>query len=124
MPQQHDGFMHHPSKMYDIGSNPICGAILYMMCQQSHWHITPPKAPYVCYNYRVINQKQMILLTAADYGCVFALSPESEELCYSPIYENGNINLEEFANVDSDSMDMDTMELFDIRNRLIQLSQV
>ena len=35
-----------------------------------------------------------------------------------------SINLEEFANVDSDSMDMDTMELFDIRNRLIQLSQV
>ena len=116
--------MHHPSKMYDIGSNPICGVILDTLCQQSYWHITPPKAPYVCYNYRVINQKQMIILTAANYGCVFALSPESEELCYSPIYENGNINLEEFANVDSDSMDMDTMELFDIRNRLIQLSQV
>ena len=78
----------------------------------------------MCYNYRVINQKQMIIVTAADYGCVFALSPDSEELCYSPIYENGSINLEEFANVDSDSMDMDTMELFDIRNRLIQLSQV
>ena len=36
----------------------------------------------------------MIILTAADYGCVFALSPESVELCYSPIYENGNIKLE------------------------------
>jgi hypothetical protein len=45
-------------------------------------------------------------------------------LYFAPIYKNGNINLEEFAPVDLESADMDQMELFDIRNRLVALCQV
>jgi hypothetical protein len=67
----------------------------------------------------------MIFLTVADHGCVYTLSQEDgDELYYAPIYENGSVNLEEFAPVDLDSVDMDQMELFDIRNRLAKLMEV
>lgn len=67
----------------------------------------------------------MILLTCPDHGCVYALSQEDgDELYYAPIYANGNVNLEEFAPVDFDNVDMDEMELFDIRNRLAKLAEV
>jgi len=67
----------------------------------------------------------MIFTTYPDHGCVYTLSQEDgDELYYAPIYSDGNINLEEFAPVDLDSADMDEMELFDIRNRLVQLCQV
>jgi hypothetical protein len=67
----------------------------------------------------------MIFLTVPGHGCVYTLSQEDgDELYYAPIYTDGNVNLEEFAPVDFDSVDMDEMELFDIRNRLQKLVEV
>ena len=67
----------------------------------------------------------MILFTATNYGCVFTLSQEDgDELYYAPIYVDGTVNLKEFAPVDMDSVDMDDMEIFDIRNRLVEMCQV
>lgn len=67
----------------------------------------------------------MIFLTSTNHGCVYTLSQEDgDELYYAPIYADGTVNLEEFAPVELDSVDMEDMEIFDIRNRLIQLSKV
>jgi hypothetical protein len=67
----------------------------------------------------------MIFLTSTNHGCVYTLSQEDgDELYYAPIYSDGSINLEEFAPVDMDSLDMDDMEIFDIRNRLVALSNI
>ncbi len=67
----------------------------------------------------------MVFLTLPEFGCVFTLSQEDgDELYYAPIYADGNVNLEEFAPVDMDSADMDEMELYDIRNRLIAMCQI
>jgi len=45
-------------------------------------------------------------------------------LYYAPIYADDTVNLAEFAPVDMESADMDEMELFDIRNRLVEMCQV
>jgi hypothetical protein len=67
----------------------------------------------------------MIFLTVADHGCVYTLSQEDgDELYYAPIMQDGSVNLEEFAPVDLDAVDMDDMEIFDIRNRLQKLLEV
>jgi hypothetical protein len=67
----------------------------------------------------------MIFLTVADHGCVYTLSQEDgDELYYAPIMQDGSVNLEEFAPVDLDAVDMGEMELFDIRNRLQKLVEV
>lgn len=67
----------------------------------------------------------MIFVTIPDHGCVYTLSQEDgDELYYAPIYANGSVNLEEFAPVDLGAVDMDEMELFDIRNRLQKLMEV
>jgi hypothetical protein len=67
----------------------------------------------------------MIFLTSTNHGCVYTLSQEDgDELYYAPIYANGNINLEEFAPVDWDSVDMDDMELYDIMRRLKDMNAV
>jgi len=67
----------------------------------------------------------MIFLTVPGHGCVYTLSQEDgDELYYAPIYADGKVNLEEFSPVDLDSVDMDDMEIFDIRNRLAKLMQV
>jgi hypothetical protein len=67
----------------------------------------------------------MIFLTSTNHGCVYTLSQEDgNELYYAPIYANGTVNLEEFAPVDLDSVDMDDMEIFDIRNRLVEMCQI
>ena len=67
----------------------------------------------------------MILLTATNYGCVFTLSQEDgEELYYAPIYADGSVNLGEFAPVDMDNADMDSMELFDIQKQLREMAEV
>ena len=67
----------------------------------------------------------MIFLTVPGHGCVYTLSQEDgDELYYAPIYADGNVNLEEFTPVDLDAVDMDEMEIFDIRNRLAKLVQV
>lgn len=67
----------------------------------------------------------MIFLTVPGHGCVYTLSQEDgDELYYAPIMQDGSVNLEEFAPVGLDDVDMDEMELFDIRNRLQKLVQV
>jgi hypothetical protein len=67
----------------------------------------------------------MIFLTVPGHGCVYTLSQEDgDELYYAPIMQNGSVNLEEFAPVGLDDVDMDEMELFDIRNRLAKLMEV
>ena len=85
----------------------------------------PPGTTWWGYIEFVQHQGTMIFITYPDHGCVYTLSQEDgDELYYAPIYSDGNINLEEFAPVDLDAADMDEMELFDIRNRLVQLCQV
>ena len=72
-----------------------------------------------------VRETPMIFLTVPGHGCVYTLSQEDgDELYYAPIYADGNVNLEEFAPVDLDAVDMDEMEIFDIRNRLAKLVQV
>ena len=67
----------------------------------------------------------MIFLTVPGHGCVYTLSQEDgDELYYSPIMQNGSVDLEAFAPVGLDDVDMDEMELFDIRNRLQKLMEV
>lgn len=67
----------------------------------------------------------MIFLTVPGHGCVYTLSQEDgDELYYVPIMQDGTVNLEEFAPVGLDDVDMDEMELFDIRNRLQKLMEV
>ena len=67
----------------------------------------------------------MIFLTSTNHGCVYTLSQEDgDELYYAPIHANGNINLEEFAPVDMDSVDMDDMEVYDIMRRLKVMNEV
>jgi len=66
----------------------------------------------------------MVFLSLPNYGCIFTLSQEDgNELYYAPIYADGSVNLREFAPVDLASADMDEMELFDIRNRLVEMCQ-
>ena len=67
----------------------------------------------------------MVFLTSTDHGCVYTLAQEDgDELYYAPIYENGNINLEEFAPVDMNEIDMDQMDVYDIMRRLKVMNEV
>lgn len=67
----------------------------------------------------------MVFLTSSNHGCVYTLSQEDgDELHFAPIYKDGTINLEEFAPVDMDALDMDDMEVYDIRNRLVAMASV
>ena len=67
----------------------------------------------------------MIFLTSTDHGCVYTLAQEDgDELYYAPIYENGNVNLEEFAPVDMNEIDMDQMDVYDIMRRLKLMNEV
>ena len=67
----------------------------------------------------------MIFLTSTDHGCVYTLSQEDgDELYYAPIYENGNVNLEEFAPVDMNEIDMDQMDVYNIMRRLKLMNEV
>ena len=72
-----------------------------------------------------VRETPMIFVTSTNHGCVYTLSQEDgDELYYAPIYSDGSVNLEEFAPVDLDAVDMDDMEIFDIHNRLIKLAEV
>ena len=67
----------------------------------------------------------MIFLTSTNHGCVYTLSQEDgDELYYAPIYSNGNVNLEEFAPVDMNEIDMDQMEVYDIIRQLKVMNEV
>jgi hypothetical protein len=84
-----------------------------------------PQTPPVPAILNGVQKTTMVFLTYPHHGCVYTLSQEDgDELYYAPIYSNGNVNLEEFAPVDLDSVDMDQMEIFDIRNRLVELSKI
>lgn len=72
-----------------------------------------------------VRKTPMIFVTVPGHSCVYTLSQEDgDELYYAPIMQDGSVNLGEFAPVDLDSVDMDDMEIFDIRNRLIKLAEV
>jgi hypothetical protein len=67
----------------------------------------------------------MVFITSTNHGCVYTLSQEDgDELYFAPIYADGSVNLEEFAPVEMDAVDMDEMELFDIMNRLREMVNV
>ena len=67
----------------------------------------------------------MIFLTSTDHGCVYTLSQEDgDELYYAPINADGNVNLEEFAPVDMNEIDMDQMDVYDIMRRLKVINEV
>jgi len=63
----------------------------------------------------------MILLQKQDYGCVFTLDPDTQELFYAPVYKNNTVNLNEFAPVDLDDVD-DEYDVLSIQQELIQLT--
>ena len=72
-----------------------------------------------------VTETPMIFLTSTDHGCVYTLAQEDgDELYYAPIYANGNVNLEEFAPVDMNQIDMDQMEVYDIMRRLKVMNEV
>ena len=62
----------------------------------------------------------MNMIYKEGYGCVFSLN-EYNQLTYAPLYENGTVNLNEFDIVDMDMIDMDDMEVFNIREELRRL---
>ena len=70
----------------------------------------------------------MIFLTVPDHGCVYTLSQEDgDELFFSPILDDGSVNLEDFYPVEFvDELDeednKETME--EIRNRLSRMAKV
>ena len=66
----------------------------------------------------------MVFISVPHYGCVFTLSQEDgNELYHTPIHADGSVNLMDLSPVDLDAADMDEMELFDIRNRLVSMCQ-
>ena len=65
----------------------------------------------------------MNMIYKEGYGCVFSLD-EYDELTFAPLYENGSINLNEFLPVEMEMIDMDDMEVFDIRNQLIRMNEI
>ena len=52
----------------------------------------------------------MILLQKQDHGCIYTIDPETNELYYAPIYQNGTVNLTEFAPVVDDEYDVLTIQ--------------
>jgi hypothetical protein len=64
----------------------------------------------------------MIIIRKEDYGCVFTLDPDSQELYYAPIYQDNTVNLSEFAPVDLDNVD-DEYDILTIQKELINLNQ-
>lgn len=68
-----------------------------------------------------VNKTNMLILHKEDHGCAYTLD-EDNDLMYAPIYTDNTINLNEFAYVDMNEIDMDSMEVFDIQNELIAAS--
>ena len=64
----------------------------------------------------------MILLFKSDYGCLFTLDPDTQELLYAPVYQNNTVNLNEFTPVELDSVD-DEYDVLTIQQELIQLTK-
>ena len=80
-----------------------------------------PDSSYIAF----VTETPMIFLTSTNHGCVYTLSQEDgDELYYAPIYSNGNVNLEEFAPVDMNEIDMDQMEVYDIIRQLKVMNEV
>ena len=64
----------------------------------------------------------MILLSKQDHGCIYTIDPETNELYYAPIYQNGTVNLTEFAPVDLADVD-DEYDVLTIQQELITLNK-
>ena len=80
-----------------------------------------PDSSYIAF----VTETPMIFLTSTDHGCVYTLSQEDgDELYYAPINSNGNVNLEEFAPVDMNEIDMDQMDVYDIIRQLKVMNEV
>jgi len=65
----------------------------------------------------------MIFLHSTNHGCIYSVCEEGE-LYYAPLYANGSFNIRELEPVDMATIDMDEMEVYDIRDRLIAMSNV
>lgn len=63
----------------------------------------------------------MIIIRKENYGCVFTLDAETQELYYAPIYDDDSVNISEFALVDMDSVD-DEYDMYTIKKELIELN--
>lgn len=63
----------------------------------------------------------MILLQKQDYGCIFTLDPDTQELYYAPIYKDQTVNLNELAPVDLADVD-DEYDILSIQQELITLT--
>jgi len=64
----------------------------------------------------------MILIRKEDYGCIFTLDTDSQELYYAPIYADNIVNLSEFAPVDLNEVD-DEYDVLTIHQELIALNK-
>jgi len=63
-----------------------------------------------------------VFLTVENHGCVYTICTEGE-LYYAPIYQNGNVNMNEFDWVDYDVAEADYDELENIHGALIDMMQ-
>ncbi len=64
----------------------------------------------------------MLMLKFEEWGSVYTLDPDTDELYFAPIYQDDTINLNEFAPVDLDCLDEDDQQqVLKIQQQLINL---
>ena len=64
----------------------------------------------------------MLMLKFEEWGSVYTLDPDTNELYYAPIYQDDTVNLNEFAPVDLDCLDEDDQQqVLKIQQQLINL---
>lgn len=62
------------------------------------------------------------MLKFEEWGSVYTLDPDTNELYYAPIYQDDTVNLNEFAPVDLDCLDEDDQQqVLKIQQQLINL---
>ena len=64
-----------------------------------------------------------VFLTAEEHGCVYTVDSEGE-LFYTPLYQDGSANLEEFDFVDFEESDAGDEQLEEIQEVLCKMMQV
>jgi hypothetical protein len=64
----------------------------------------------------------MLILKFEEWGSVYTLDPDTNELYYAPIYQDDTVNLNEFAPVDLDCLDEeDQQQVLKIQQQLISI---
>ena len=63
-----------------------------------------------------------VFLTAEEHGCVYTVDSEGE-LFYTPLYQDGSANLEEFDFVDFEESDAGNEQLEEIQEVLCKMMQ-